>query len=115
MWTIIPDINWTRDSGSGNNRCVLSIYENVLQPGTVYNVSAQGEIELSYCERKKYIFVTFLRIWRCLHFEVMIKVINISHRVFSGQHIRLFKPLENHTQNISLKYEYVYDIIATLL
>ena len=43
VWSISPDINWTRDSGSGKNSRVLSIYKNVLQPGAVYKVSAFGE------------------------------------------------------------------------
>ena len=43
VWTISPDINWTRDTGSGNSSRVLSIYENVLQPGAVYNVTVKCE------------------------------------------------------------------------
>ena len=42
-WTISPDINWTRDSGLGNNTRVLSIYGNVLLPGAVYNVTVECE------------------------------------------------------------------------
>ena len=42
-WSVKPPINWQRDSGTGNNQQTLSIYENVLQQKTVYNISVQGE------------------------------------------------------------------------
>ena len=42
-WSVNPAINWKRDTGSGNSRQFLSIYENVLQPGTKYNVTATGK------------------------------------------------------------------------
>ena len=48
VWTISPDINWTRDSGSGNNGRLLYIYGNVLQPGIVYNFTATGEPHLYF-------------------------------------------------------------------
>ncbi|KAI0221563.1 hypothetical protein LSAT2_027133 [Lamellibrachia satsuma] len=43
-WSINPAINWKRDTGSGNSRQFLSIYENVLQPGTKYNFTATVQI-----------------------------------------------------------------------
>ena len=42
-WSIKPPINWQRDSGTGNSQQILSIYQNVLQQKTVYNISVQGE------------------------------------------------------------------------
>ncbi|KAI0237980.1 hypothetical protein LSAT2_011410 [Lamellibrachia satsuma] len=39
-WSVTPDINWKRDTGSGNRRQFLSIYENTLQAGTTYDVTA---------------------------------------------------------------------------
>ena len=43
QWSVTPPIDWQRDSGTGNNRQTLSIYENVLQTGRRYNISVQGE------------------------------------------------------------------------
>lgn len=43
VWSITPSIDWERDSGTGNNGPFLSIYENVLQPGTVNDVHVRGE------------------------------------------------------------------------
>ncbi|KAI0235475.1 hypothetical protein LSAT2_013999, partial [Lamellibrachia satsuma] len=43
VWSITPSIDWERDSGTGNNGPFLSIYENVLQPGTVNHVHVRGE------------------------------------------------------------------------
>ena len=42
-WSVTPAINWKRDTGSGNRRQFLSIYENALQPGTKYKVIAIGK------------------------------------------------------------------------
>ena len=42
-WYVKPPINWQRDSGTGNNQETLTIYENVLQQKTQYNISVEGE------------------------------------------------------------------------
>ena len=43
-WSVRPAIDWQGNKGTWNGRKMLSIYENVLQPGTRYTISVQGEL-----------------------------------------------------------------------
>ena len=41
-WSINPDIDWDRDSGSGKHHSLLTIYDGVLKAGQIYNVHVSG-------------------------------------------------------------------------
>ena len=47
-WSMIPDINWEQDSGTGNSRSLLGIYDRVLQAGATYMVQAHGQSRPSW-------------------------------------------------------------------
>lgn len=50
-WSVIPTIDWDRNSGTGNNGPIMNIYGNVLQPGSNYLVQVHGELTV-YIEQK---------------------------------------------------------------
>ena len=46
VWAVTPAIDRTFDTGSDPSWRFLSIYDEVLTPGTVYTVNVQGEVVL---------------------------------------------------------------------
>ena len=42
-WSVTPSVNWQGEEGTRNYRHTFSMYDNLLQPGTMYNISVQGE------------------------------------------------------------------------